>query len=83
MENLHQSLCTYKCRKVITHKCTCVNVLSIETSSFLNVETEPKIKWCGDGENDPMENLHLENGILALAIIKKINKWPPFLKYAS
>ena len=59
MENLHQSLCTFICRKVITHECPCINILSIETS-YLNVETEPRTKWCGDGE---MENFHLGNGI--------------------
>ena len=70
MENLHQSLCTFKCRKVITHECPCINVLSIETSSHLNVETKPRTKWCGSGETEPMENLHLGNGILALVIMK-------------
>ena len=27
-------------------------VLSVGTSSYLNVETEPKTKWCGDGESE-------------------------------
>ena len=62
---------TFKCRNFITHECPCVNVLSIETSSFLNVETEPMMKWCGDRENEPMENLHLGNEILASAIMNK------------
>ena len=66
-----QPLCTFKCRKVITHECPCINVLSIGTSSYLNVETEPKMKWCGDGETEPTENLHLGNGISALANMKK------------
>ena len=43
-ENLHQPLSTLKCRKVITHECSHINVLSIETSSSLNVETEPGLK---------------------------------------
>ena len=34
MDNLTQQSCTVKCRKVI------INVLSVETSSHLNVETE-------------------------------------------
>ena len=38
----------------------------------MNVETEPRTKWSGDGETEPMENLHLGNGISALAIM---NKW--------
>ena len=50
MENLHQPLCTFKCRKVIMRECPHINILSIGTSSYLNVETEPKTKWCGDGE---------------------------------
>ena len=50
MENLPQPLCTFKCRKVIMHECPRTNILSIGTSSYLNVETEPKTKWCGDGE---------------------------------
>ena len=28
------------------------------------------MKWCGDGETKPIENLHLGNGISALAIMK-------------
>ena len=39
------------------------NVLKIEISSSLNVETEPRMKWCGDGETTPMENLPLGNGM--------------------
>ena len=70
-ENLHQPLCTFKCRKIITHECPHINVLSIETSSYLNVETEPGMKWYSDKETEPIENLHLENGILTLAIMKK------------
>ena len=49
----------------------------------MNVESEPMMKWCGDGKNEKMEKIHLGNEILASALIKKINKWPPFLKYAS
>ena len=30
-------------------ECPFINVLSIETSC-LNVETEPRAKWCGDGK---------------------------------
>ena len=45
--------------------------LNTEISSCLNVETEPGTKWCGDEETEPVENLHLGNGILALAIMKK------------
>ena len=71
MENLHQPLCAFKCRKVIIHECPHINVLSIETSSCLNIETEPGTKWCGGGKTEPIENLHLGNGILALAVMKK------------
>ena len=70
-ENLYQSLCTFKCREVITHECPCINVLSIETSSYLNVETEPRTKWCCDGETKPTENFHLGNKISTSAIMKK------------
>ena len=52
---------TFKCRKVITCECPRINVLCVGTSSYLNVETEPKTKWCGDGETEPTENLHLGN----------------------
>ena len=83
MENLHQSLCTFKCRKVMVSECPCINVLSIETLSYLNVETKPRMKWCSDGETEPMENFHFENGISTSAIMIKIEKWPPFRKYAS
>ena len=72
MENLHQPLCTSKCRKVITCECPHINVLSIETPSCLNVETEGRMKWHGDRETEPMENLHLGNRILASAIMKKL-----------
>ena len=44
-------------------ECPCINDLSIGTSSCLNVETEPRMKWCGYGKNEPMENLHLGNRI--------------------
>ena len=44
MENLHQPLCTFKCIKAITHECPYKNVLSIETSSCFNAETEPGMK---------------------------------------
>ena len=37
------------------HECPCINVLSIEISSCLNVETEPGTKWCDDGETEPTE----------------------------
>ena len=53
------------------HECPHINVLSLETSSCLNFETEPRMKWYGDGETEPMENLHMGNGISALAIMKK------------
>ena len=56
------------------HEC-----LSVGTSLYLNVEIEPKTKWCGDEETEPMENLHLGNGISVSAI----EKWLPFHKYAS
>ena len=52
------------------HGCPCINVLNVETSSYLNVETEPRTKQCGDGETKPMENLHLGNRISVLAIMK-------------
>ena len=52
-------------------ECPCINVLSVGTSSYLNVETEPEKKWCGDGESEPMGNLHLGNRISASAIMKK------------
>ena len=32
---------------------------------------------------EPMENLYLENGMSALAIMKKIEKWLPFHKCAG
>ena len=71
-ENLHQSLCTFKCRNVIICECPHIYVLSIATLSYLNVETEPKMKWCGDRETEPTENLHLGNGISPSAIMKKL-----------
>ena len=60
-----------------------LNVSRVETSSCLYVETKQGMKWCGDGETEPMENLHLGNGILAPPITEKIDKWLPFHKYAS
>ena len=50
------------------HECPHIKALSVETSSFLNVETELGMKWCGEGETEPMENLYLGNRISALAI---------------
>ena len=41
------------------HECPCINVLSMETSSCLNVETEPRMKLCGGGETERTENMHL------------------------
>ena len=38
----------------------------------MNVETEPKMKWCGDGETESTENLPLGNGIIASTIMKKL-----------
>ena len=72
MENLAQPLCIFKCRKVVMYECPCINVLSIETSSCLNGKTEPRTKWCGDGETEPMEDLHFGNGISVSAIMKKL-----------
>ena len=69
-ENLHQPFCTLKFRKVITHECPYINVLGFKTSSGLNVETEQGMKWCSGGETESIENLYLENRILALAIMK-------------
>ena len=40
-----QPLCTFKCRKIIMCECLCINVLSIETPSYLNVETEPRTNF--------------------------------------
>ena len=48
----------------------CINVLSIETPSYLNVETDPRMKWCSNGETEPMENLVLKNGISVSTIMK-------------
>ena len=48
-----------------------LNVSSVETSSSLNAESKKGMKWRGYRETEPMENLHLGNGILALAIMKK------------
>ena len=45
----------------------------------MNVETEPKTRWCGDGETELIENLHLGNG----SHYEKIEKLLPFCKYAS
>ena len=45
IQNLPQPLCTFKCRKVIIRKCPSINALSIGTLSYLNAETEPKMKW--------------------------------------
>ena len=59
-------------------ECPCINVLSIETSC-LNVETEPRTKWCGDRETEPMEYLHLGNGISASAIMKKLKNGCHFI----
>ena len=53
-------------------ECPHINVLSIETSSYLKVETEPRMKWCGAGETEPMKTFHLGNRILASAIMKKL-----------
>ena len=49
------ALFSIKRRKVIRPECPCIIVLSIETSSFLNVETEPRMEWCGDGETRKIE----------------------------
>ena len=58
---------------------SCINYLSVETLSCLNVETEPRTKWSGDGETEPMENLHLGNGISALAIMNKFKNGHHFI----
>ena len=52
-------------------ECPSINVLSIGTSSYLNVETEPKMEWCVNRKSEPMGNLHLGNGISASAIMKQ------------
>ena len=74
-ENLHLQLCTFKCRKVIIHECPYINVLSIETSSCLHVETKNRnevVWWQGNWSN----------GKFAFGKWN-ISKWPPFGKYAS
>ena len=48
-----------------------INLLSIDTLSHLNVESKPRMMWCGDEEMEPMENLYLGNGMSALTIMKK------------
>ena len=60
MEILHQPLCTFKCRKVIMCECAHITVLGIGTSSCLNVETKPRMKWWQE---------NWTNGKFALAII--------------
>ena len=63
-----------KCRKVTIHKCPRINVL--------NVETKPRM---GDGEkwtNGKFRRLN-QWKICIMAIMKKIEKWPPFRKYWS
>ena len=37
------------------HECPPTKVLRVETLSCLNVETESRTKWCGDGETEPAE----------------------------
>ena len=69
----------FKCRKVIMCECLHINVLSVETSSCFSVETEPRTKQCGDRETEPMENLYLENGISASAIMKKLKNGHHFI----
>ena len=59
-----------------------MGLLSVETSLFLNVETKPRMKWCGDGETKPTENLHLGKQNIGISHYEKIKKWPPFGKYA-
>ena len=51
MENLHQPLCTLIAEIVNVT----MNVLSVETSSSMNIETEPRTKWCGDRETEPAD----------------------------
>ena len=46
-----------------------------------NVETEPKTKWCGGGETEPMENFTLGKWNISVGLYEKIEKWPPFDKY--
>ena len=52
------------------NSCAHMNVLGMKTSSGLNVETKQGMKWCSDGKTESIENLHLGNRILALAIMK-------------
>ena len=74
MENLPQSLSIFKCRKVITCECPCINDLSIGTSSYLNVEiTNPPKVWVSCF-------LSVErNRISALAIMEKLKNGCNFI----
>ena len=70
-ENLHQPSHTLKCRKVITHKCPCINILSLGTSSYLECWNWTKVKvvwWWGNWTNGKFA---LRNRISASAIMKK------------
>ena len=40
------------------------------------LKTEPRMKWHGDRETGPMENVGVGH-------YEKIKKWPPFCKYTS
>ena len=81
MENLHQSFCTFKCRKVIMCKCPHMNVLSVETSSYLNGQSgvvTRKIIQKNFKLPPPPPKVWVSsflsvdrNGILVLAIMKK------------
>ena len=78
IEKLPQSLCTFKYRKVIMHKCPCINALSLVTSSYLNVETEPRMNHVRFNSDIYawLQLEHLSVDIYAKSIFMKL--WPFF-----
>ena len=50
-------------------ECPSIKVLSIGTSLYLNVETEPKTKWCSDGESEPLALALALALVLALVLV--------------
>ena len=51
-----------------------LNVISIKTSSYLNVGTKPMMNCHRDRETEPTESFHLANEISMSKIMKKILK---------
>ena len=65
-------------RKVIMRKCPCINILSLGTSSYLNVETEPRMNHLRFASNIYAWLIFMCGHLCMQPIQSIFTKWWPF-----